>query len=102
MAAAIKDIASELGNKYPELLADIQGTSIGKQLAVEHWPEEVPLPLVLAGGLNAGNVAAAMAAVAPYGVDVAGGVEGGTKGIKDHQKMNDFIAAVKAADRLNQ
>lgn len=96
--AAYPDACALLLDAY---VPDIAGGT-GKQLAFEYWPQEVPLPLVLAGGLNAGNVAAAMAAVAPYAVDVAGGVEGGTKGIKDYQKMNDFFAAVNAADRLNQ
>jgi len=74
----------------------------GETLALEYWPETATLPLVLAGGLTAANVAAAIAAVELDAVDVAGGVESGTKGIKDHQKMNNFIAAVKAADRISQ
>lgn len=52
--------------------------------------------LVLAGGLDAGNVAAAIAAVAPWAVDVASGVEAGP-GIKDPGKLAAFVAAVRAA-----
>ena len=51
--------------------------------------------LMLAGGLNSENVAARAAAVQPWGVDVASGVEGDTPGRKDHGKVRDFVAAVK-------
>jgi len=56
-------------------------------------PERLPRPLVLAGGLDERNVAAAIAAVRPAAVDVSGGVEN-APGIKDAAKMQRFIAAV--------
>ncbi len=59
---------------------------------------ELPLPVVLAGGLNAGNVSEAMAALHPAAVDVSGGVEL-SPGIKDQVKINQFISAVKIADQ---
>lgn len=52
--------------------------------------------LLLAGGLTPENVAARIAAVQPWGVDVASGVEGETPGRKDAAKVRDFIAAAKA------
>jgi phosphoribosylanthranilate isomerase len=44
--------------------------------------------------LNAANVAAA-AALGPYGVDAASGVES-TPGIKDHLKLRSFVANAKS------
>lgn len=62
----------------------------------------IPLPLILAGGLHPQNVAAAIEALHPYGVDVAGGVEN-APGIKDSQKMADFMrAAANVGTRFSQ
>ena len=57
-------------------------------------------PLVLAGGLDAANVGAAIAATHPYAVDVSGGVER-AGGVKDVEKMTNFVEAVRSADRSN-
>jgi phosphoribosylanthranilate isomerase len=61
---------------------------------------EFARPLVLAGGLNAGNVGAAIAATRPYAVDVSGGLER-TRGVKDVEKMKNFVKAVRTADGSN-
>lgn len=52
--------------------------------------------LILSGGLNVENVADAIHRIHPYGVDVCSGVEA-RPGIKDHEKLKDFIAAAKNA-----
>jgi phosphoribosylanthranilate isomerase len=60
-------------------------------------PAAVGKPIILAGGLNAGNVANAIRQTLPYAVDVSGGVESG-KGIKDARKMAEFIQEVRYAE----
>ena len=52
--------------------------------------------VVLAGGLNAGNVAEAITAVRPYGVDVSSGVEE-APGVKDSDKVARFLANARDA-----
>lgn len=60
-------------------------------------PRDLPLPVVLSGGLNAANVAQAIRRVAPWAVDVSSGVEA-SPGIKDAQKIAAFMKEVRSAD----
>jgi len=54
--------------------------------------------VILAGGLNAENVAAAILQVRPYGVDVASGVEA-SPGAKDHAQLREFVRETRRADQ---
>lgn len=78
--------------------AYVPGLPGGTGLAFD-WsliPSQLPLPLILAGGLDADNVVQAIQQVRPYAVDVSGGVEQ-AKGIKDLQRMQKFMSAVRRA-----
>lgn len=57
--------------------------------------ERCGIPVFLAGGLHAGNVAAAIAAVDPFGLDICTGVR--THGALDPVKLAAFMTAVRAA-----
>ncbi len=70
-------------------------------------PPNVNAHLVLSGGLNAANVIDGITQVRPrcktLAVDVSSGVEvAGQKGIKDPDRIREFVAAVRRADQLLQ
>jgi phosphoribosylanthranilate isomerase len=54
-------------------------------------------PLILSGGLDAGNVAEAIAVTEPFAVDVASGTES-APGVKDPEKLRAFYEAVRGAE----
>ena len=60
-------------------------------------PRELPIPLILSGGLDAPNVVRAMREVGPWAVDVSSGVER-ERGVKDPQKIIEFIRKVRRED----
>ena len=93
------------------ILLDAHVEGYGGGGKVFNWsllPPNVNAHLVLSGGLTAANVADGIATLRPrcrsLAVDVSSGVEAidaqgkPLKGIKDHQKIHQFVAAVRAAD----
>ena len=68
----------------------------GKTFNWDLVPKKLPLPLIIAGGLDSKNVSSLINSVNPYGVDVSGGVEL-KKGIKDHNMMKNFVLGVNNA-----
>jgi len=58
--------------------------------------EAIDVPMFLAGGLNPGNVAAAIREVQPFGIDVCSGLR--TEGHLDPQKLSDFFSAADLQD----
>ena len=95
---------SAMMNEYKDATAILLDTyrpgtpgGTGESFDWQRAPAATEIPLVLAGGLHAGNVGDAIRAVKPYAVDVSGGVESAV-GIKDPQRIIDFVAAVRTAD----
>jgi phosphoribosylanthranilate isomerase len=82
---------------YPRVLFEGPVSGVG---STSDWHSAAQLArttqLVLAGGLNATNVADAIAAVRPFGVDVSSGVEA-SPGIKDPAKIHEFVRRARAA-----
>jgi phosphoribosylanthranilate isomerase len=75
----------------------IKGGS-GSQFDWDLIPEDCPLPVVLAGGLQVDNVKQAIQSVKPYALDVSSGVEA-EKGVKDVARMAAFIQQINEGDR---
>jgi len=73
-------------------LGQVGGT--GKTFDWNDIPEDLGIPLILAGGLTVDNVAEAVRVVRPYAVDVSSGVER-EKGFKDAALVTAFINEVK-------
>lgn len=95
--------------QYAALYADAQGLLLdafvpgqpggtGQSFDWALIPENLPLPLILSGGLGPENVRHAVQSVHPWAVDVSSGVEI-SKGIKDAAKVAQFIQEVGNADR---
>jgi phosphoribosylanthranilate isomerase len=103
---AIRGADIEAANAYPGALLLLDHPSEGGgQGQAWNWSEAAEIislgyDVILAGGLNADNVGAALHAVgdiAPWGVDVATGVEG-PNFKKDPERMRAFVAAVREAE----
>jgi phosphoribosylanthranilate isomerase len=60
-------------------------------------PRELPIPIILSGGLDPANVARAVREVKPWAVDVSSGVES-SRGTKDPARIVEFIRSVQSED----
>ena len=93
------DFASRFAHAQA-LLLDAHVDGYGGGGKVFDWllvPSAVPLPVVLSGGLHAGNVIQGIQLLRPWAVDVSSGVES-AKGIKDAHAIRRFCDAVREAD----
>lgn len=104
-AVAVKsaDQLLKIQDDYPmanAIVADVDDPSHGGTGEVFDWQavaqirDKIKKPLIVAGGLNAGNVRQAIHVMRPWAVDVASGVER-EKGIKDHDKILAFMDSVE-------
>ena len=98
-----EDIA-EAAARYPDaraLLLDTHHDALwggtGARFDWDVVPDDVGLPVVLAGGLTPDNVAEAIRRVRPFAVDVSGGVES-APGEKDARSMERFMKEVASAE----
>lgn len=102
--ANLQDPASVIG-QYPDaagivLDSHVHGSAGGTGEAAD-WqrlPRVTALPVILAGGLNPGNVAEAIRTVRPFAVDVSSGVES-SPGRKDPALMQAFIEEVQGVSK---
>ncbi|MFL5593650.1 MAG: phosphoribosylanthranilate isomerase [Gemmatimonadaceae bacterium] len=95
IATEVDAILLDSGN--PSLsVKELGGTGRAHDWAVSRKIREaVDIPVFLAGGLNSGNVASAIAQVTPYGVDACSGLR--TNGNLDEAKLGDFMRAVRGS-----
>lgn len=99
------DFDADAANAYPAeiILVDsyVAGAAGGTGTAFGWWEAareiaRVTKPVLIAGGITAGNVGEAAAIFHPFGVDVSGGIE--ENGEKSEAKIRAFMAAVRTRD----
>lgn len=97
------DDPSTVARRYPSATAFLldghgPGQAGGRGQSFD-WSQTPQLarPVFLAGGLEAGNVGAAIRAARPYAVDVSSGIES-APGLKDGERMQQFLEEVRRAE----
>lgn len=105
-AVGMKGLAAQGGfHAYADCYPDAQGFLLdshepgavggtGKTFDWTQVPQDYSKPIILAGGLNPDNVAAALQTAPVYGVDVSSGVES-APGVKDASKVRRFMQATR-------
>lgn len=93
--AEFTEAAFYLLDAYKEGVAGGTGTTF--DWSILSAAGDLGKPIFLSGGLNPHNVTHAIAAVHPFAVDVASGVEA-APGTKDHAKIKEFMDNVRKAD----
>jgi phosphoribosylanthranilate isomerase len=101
LLAHLENGQKKLGDRSPIYLLDTFAErkygGTGKAFAWEIARRAVEkFPVIIAGGLNPGNVGEVVANLKPWGVDVSSGVE--SQGVKDIAKIKAFIRAAKSVD----
>ena len=71
----------------------------GRTFDWKRVPRDLPVPLILSGGLDAANVGEAIREVRPWAVDVSSGVES-SRGVKDPAKIVEFIRSTRREDAV--
>ena len=97
LAAIEQEFAGARGLLLDTYRAGVPGGT-GETFDWDCIPADLAPRIVLAGGLDAGNVGEAVRCVRPFAVDVSGGVEA-SKGIKDAAKIKAFIEEVRRAEQ---
>jgi phosphoribosylanthranilate isomerase len=97
------DMASQYVNAVDAIVLDtisVATGQVGGTGRIHDWSisrrivERLPIPVILAGGLNPDNVGDAIRQVKPFGVDVNSGTKG-ADGYKDHARLQRFIESAK-------
>jgi len=94
----LKKISSDFSKASALLLDSYSSYAYGGTGKTFDWSlacVEIDLPVILAGGLNPGNVAEAVSQVKPFAVDASSGVES-AKGVKDVDKIKSFISNIRS------
>ena len=106
VAAGSKDFPGFAHSADALLIDTMVDGKLGGTGAVHDWNRSAEIvrtlniPVILAGGLNPGNVAEAVMKVRPYAVDVSSGTETGGK--KDLDKIRSFVNEVRSCSQQQQ